>query len=512
MKGGLVGLLALVFVLGCPSSEETFPVATPTPAELDFGEVPVGERVFMDVALRNDSFATLRIYSASIVEDGTPFDAASAELEVRPNEEALLGIPFRPLERGEFTATLAIETNANPAIIEVPLRGVGVGGELSFAVEELDFGDRPVGCGGVETVTLRNDGNIGADDLTLILDGSDALSVSGVTSPFSLDAGASVDLELTWTGLPAGTLSGDLTVYQSDQALATVDVAGEATPIVTTETQVEVTPDFPPVDFVFAVDTAADMDTVQSRLGLATGLFVTEGLEDAAIDWRVGVISADASGGGFLLSPMVDENTPTPGLAIKEDLESELAFSMPGRGLAMLYEAIASGGNPGIHRPGAGLALVVVTTGDDVSGTPPAPFTTWLDALLSLVDDDPTLLTVTMISGGEDGCSTSTVTASAAPTLLESAWRGQDTAVCPSSLPLWPIAYGPNIRSVFEVTGDVHPASVEVQTISGDQPPATETDWTWDADRSAVVFEDGSLPQPGDTVLIRYVPPSICSE
>ncbi len=128
-----------------------------SPLALDFGPVVVGQtspqRV---VTLSNQSFLTgLTGFAGGAVD--APFnDFQDCSNGVAPSGSCHWFFTFAPTSPGTFTAVSSSTDSAGP--LNISLRGVGVGAELTATPLSLDFGPQVLGSTQEQTVTLRNTG------------------------------------------------------------------------------------------------------------------------------------------------------------------------------------------------------------------------------------------------------------------------------------------------------------------------------------------------------------------
>ncbi|MHB8419262.1 MAG: choice-of-anchor D domain-containing protein [Myxococcales bacterium] len=169
-----------------------------TPPELDFGTVPPGGSVTLEVSLTNFGGAPCDITGVGIPAD---VDAdfylptgAAQPLSIPAGESASIPVTFAPenasppLQRAD-TLTFQTGDPAQPSA-SVPLHGVvETQCRLTLAPTSVDFGTVPLGSSADRSVTLQNVGS-GACDVT-------ALAIAkGSDAEFSLGAGQAPSLTL----------------------------------------------------------------------------------------------------------------------------------------------------------------------------------------------------------------------------------------------------------------------------------------------------------------------------
>jgi hypothetical protein len=512
-------LASSLLLVACPAGPSGTPTVDVTPGALDFGSLEVGDWEILEFAVTNAGSANLDITAATVGDPEGPFTSGGAAASLRPGEGATISVSFRPLAPGAYSDTLHFETNSvlTPSF-DLPLTGTALAPALQIAPEAVDFGERPDGCGTTATVSLSNTGDAALVGLELRVTGDDdGLQVSGLSGPFDLAPAEVLGLTLSWAPPGAATLDAQLEVRQGNEVLGSVGVTGQGTAIVSTEATTIVVPEVTEVDLLWVVDTGLSMSTVQSRLG--NGAFeLMDELEDQFFDWRFAVISADASRDGALLAPVIEPTTPDRGAAFTAAVTQSGGSVSPGFGMEMAWAALnapntdSGGPNEGILRPGAGLAIIFVSTGVDQSTMLGGSGAAFRDAFIGL-KADPAMLSISLVTGGEDGCQVGTVAASSTPEYLAAAWRGQIQSVCTNPLPLWPMTYsGPHQRSAFPLSPPALPASIEVTLTPDEGEPTISGDWSYDTDNDWLVFPDGDLPPADATLSVTWAPADVCPD
>ena len=515
----LLGVCALLF--GCPSTGGGAPVADVTPIALDFGTIEVGDWEILEITVRNAGTSQLNVTTAELLDEDTesPFTTGGAEMALRPAETGTISVSFRPQAPGAYDATLRFETNAaREPVVEIPLAGVALAPALSINPDAVDFGERSEGCVVTETINLTNTGDAPLLGLDLDINGDDeGLSLEGADGPIDLDPAADVALTVTWTPTGDEALDAQLVVMEGNDELASVGISGQSILITNDQSDSWVVPTVSEVDFLWVVDTGLTMDDVQTRLGNGVGELMEE-LEDQFYDWRFAVLSADADAGGELLAPIIGPLTQDRVAAFSAAVTQVGDTGTPGFGMEMAWNALNSPltdpGQPnnGILRPGAGLAIIFVSTGVDQSTIFGGSGEAFREAFIAL-KADPAMVSISLITGGETGCTDNSIAASQTPEYLAAAWRGQVQSVCTNPLPLWPHTYsGPHQNSAFPISPPALPSSIQV-TITPNAGDAAEADgWNYDANNDWLVFEDGSLPPFESTVDATWAPSDLCED
>jgi len=515
-------LLALATtLLGCPAGGGGVPVAEVTPTTVDFGTIEVGDWEILEVTVRNAGTTQLNVTAAELFvdQDPSPYTAGGTEMALRPAESGTISVSFRPETPGTFTGSVVFTTNApREPEFTIPLTGVAIASDLVLSSEGIDFGSRPEGCTESQVVTLTNTGEAALLGLDVTISGDDeGVELIGADDPIDIGPSESVDVTVQWTPVGDTALDAVFSVTEGNDELARIDVMGGGLAIVADQSASFTVPTVSEIDFLWVIDTGLTMDVVQTRVGNAAGELMAE-LEDQFYDWRFAVISADADLGGELLAPVIGPLTPDRTTAFGDAVSQATGSGTPGWGMEMAWNAITppliDSGQPnfGIRREGAGLAIVFVSTGVDQSTLYGGSGEAFRESFVDLVVQDPAMLTISVISGLDTGCTTNNVAASQTPEYLAASWRGQEQSICTNPLPLWPFTYsGPHQRSAWELDPPALGSSIEVTlTESGGTATPVTDGWNYDADRDWLVFEDGDLPPFDATLDVAWAPADIC--
>ncbi|MFY1827504.1 hypothetical protein ACN47A_16405 [Myxococcus fulvus] len=128
---------------------------------LDFGAVPALNERTVSLPLVNVGRASLRVMSAVVKEDGSPFRIVAVPEEVPAQAESPLVLAFVPPRESSYSATLVLRTD-DPVQedVEVSLRGEGrTAAVLGLEPALLDFGRVAEGSIVVRPVKIRSRGS-----------------------------------------------------------------------------------------------------------------------------------------------------------------------------------------------------------------------------------------------------------------------------------------------------------------------------------------------------------------
>jgi large repetitive protein len=254
-----------------------------SPLEIDFGVIEApGSGADVSLTISNTGGESLTLLDGTIAGSGAAaFSVEALAGALAPGASRTVAVGFDATVAGSYSAqlTIGVSESGVPDVV-VPLTGKAVSSLLAVAPESLDFGTVEVGSSSeTKTVTMTNQSG---DVLNIVsLDVADAqFAVSGVTTPASLAAGASLDVMVTFTPTAVGAAASELEVHIEGQSEA------EALVPLTGEGAAPPTPDAGPGDMVDAGTAGMpDASTVGTAGGGGCGCRVGGGGAPRSLVW-----------------------------------------------------------------------------------------------------------------------------------------------------------------------------------------------------------------------------------
>lgn len=256
--------------------EEGQPVAELAMTSLDFGsQVIETTSTEQAVTLKNTGTADLSdidlaITGAQADEFGNPSSTCST---LAPTEECVINMTFTPMDTGERTATLTINSNAEP--ISMTLMGTGVGENeavVKLTPNTVDFGTLTLGNNAEENIALRNEGAVNLTDIVIEMGGDNAGEFEMLTScSDSLEAGEECIIVVNFAPTDASERTATLTLTSSASSspdTVTLVGAGQLGDVVL--------PDYPELGATFAFDGNGNV-VEDLAAGLEAGIAVEGG-------------------------------------------------------------------------------------------------------------------------------------------------------------------------------------------------------------------------------------------
>jgi hypothetical protein len=207
-------------------------VFTATPASLAFGPVAVGSSSTLSLVLSNQHSRTQTLKGFQSVGGGFTVSGPATPMTIAPGQSVTLKVTFTP--------PTAVVTSGGVFIsgpgLNVPLTGTGTttaSAQLSISPAALSFGNVLLGETATQTALFTATG--GSVTISSASSSSSQFSIPGVTFPFTVASGQSVQLNVAFTPKQTGSASANLTFSSnaSDaQALESATGTG-ASPMVT---------------------------------------------------------------------------------------------------------------------------------------------------------------------------------------------------------------------------------------------------------------------------------------
>jgi hypothetical protein len=232
--------LGLATMVGCQGFSAAKPATTQqtqvgslvlSGATLDFGSVTAGTSKTLTLSASNTGAVPLSIASVSISSKYFTLSSPSLPAVVAAGQNSTISIVFTPNAAGAFTATVSIASNASDSAATVSVSGTGVtNGQLVLNQTSDSFGNVTVGSQSSQTVTLTNNTASSVTISQAVVSGS-GFSLSGLSTPLALNAGANATFSIIFAPLSTGSVSGSLAITSNavDPALSmTLSGAGVA--------------------------------------------------------------------------------------------------------------------------------------------------------------------------------------------------------------------------------------------------------------------------------------------
>ena len=189
------------------------------PSPVTFGSVPLGTSLSKSASLSNTGNSSLTISQASVSGAGFSFSGLSMPLTLAPGQAVSMTTTFAPKSGGSASGTLSltyetkIRGKVSSSTITTSLSGTGAA-QLSANPTSLNFASVQVGSKQTQFEALTNSGGSGLTISQATVAGS-GFSITGLTLPLTLNAGASVTFSVVFAPQTSGSASGQITVISN---------------------------------------------------------------------------------------------------------------------------------------------------------------------------------------------------------------------------------------------------------------------------------------------------------
>jgi hypothetical protein len=209
------GSSPVVANLSASAVSTTQPQISAAPTSISFGSVSTGLKGTANLVLTNTGSADLTISLITVTGAEFSISGIATPKTITSGQTAQATVTFAPNAAGSASGSIAITSNdPNTPTLNIPLLGTGTTastGLLSASPASLSFGTVATGTSSSKQVVLTNTGNAAAAISAISASGT-GFSVSGLTTPATLNASQSATLTVTYAPTSAGSVTGTVTV------------------------------------------------------------------------------------------------------------------------------------------------------------------------------------------------------------------------------------------------------------------------------------------------------------
>ena len=231
---------AIRFLLAVLLNAALFAVAAPralagggltvSPNVFNFGNVAVGQSQITNIILKNTGTSALILSGGVISGTGYSLSGISYPQTLGVGAQILFEIEFAPTKSGYAAGTVEILTKGSNGYAELPLKGTGVAvastGYLSASSLTAQFQNVPVGTRNTQIIQLTNTGSTSLT-ISSVTTAGNGFSVSGVTTPLPMAAGAKVQLTVGFLPSSVGSSAGTVVLASTaSDSQMTIVLAG----------------------------------------------------------------------------------------------------------------------------------------------------------------------------------------------------------------------------------------------------------------------------------------------
>jgi hypothetical protein len=190
---------------------------SPNATTQNFGNRTVGSASFKNIKLTNTGTTTLNISQMTVAGPGYTATGITAPTTLLAGQNVTVRVGYSPtvMEASTGSATVVSDAVNSPAMISIS--GTGVQALIAVVPTSVSFGNVSVGVTNTQSVTVRNPGTATLTISQATVSGS-GFTVSGITLPLTLAAGASSAFTVSYAPTSSGNTTGALTLTSNAPA------------------------------------------------------------------------------------------------------------------------------------------------------------------------------------------------------------------------------------------------------------------------------------------------------
>jgi len=494
------------------------------PEIIDFGSIRSGEETGVEeLTIVNAGDEVLLLDPLSLIAGTDRFSIDHDEeetWELQPGEGIQIDVYYEPQTYESNGGLIEVVSNddESPAI-EVLILGKGDAPVMAVSPDEFDYGTISMGCDNEEHITIRNEGNLPLtiDSVSqMVTQPVDILMEFGSLPPppWVLQPNQEVDFLVSYIPDDTGLDDSIITIRGDDPHTPEVQVIqfGEGV-FEQWITQTYVQEEIPFLDIIFVIDNSGSMGIFQNELASQMTNFMNIFIMSGA-DYHLGFVTTDRGyfqGTGSVY--WIDNSFATP-VDWAQGVISQISIGGAGieKGIRFAKEVLentdpTTGAAPGtpFWRADATLVIIYVSDEPDYSDGGWSTYTSFFDTIKPTIEMTRQFA---VIGDPPSGC------------IWQSPWGGR------------PIGYGNGYWDMTQrYNGDWYSIcaadwGAQMQDLADtvttrrkfplDEPDPIEetivvtvngqnvTGWTYDPVDNSVVFEEASIPEANQTIIIEY--------
>jgi Abnormal spindle-like microcephaly-assoc'd, ASPM-SPD-2-Hydin/Transmembrane protein 131-like N-terminal len=195
------------------------------PTSVAFGNLNVGSSAKQTVQLSNTGNASFTVTQLTAAGAGVSVSGMAVPATIAPSQSVPLTVSFAPTTGGAVAGSVTV-TNDGGVNVVAAVTGTGVQAGLSVTPSSASFGSVVTGSTNSQTIQVKNNGTASLIVSQVAAAGS-GFSVSGVSAPFTLAAGASSTFNVQYAPTAAGAVNGSVSIVSNaPNSPATVSLSG----------------------------------------------------------------------------------------------------------------------------------------------------------------------------------------------------------------------------------------------------------------------------------------------
>jgi Abnormal spindle-like microcephaly-assoc'd, ASPM-SPD-2-Hydin len=182
-----------------------------------FGTVNAGSSSTIGMTLTNNGSTNTTISQVSVSNAAFTATGVTTPYTLAAGGTVTLSITFAPQTATSYSGTVSVTSDSTNSPLNIALSGTGTQppeAQLSANPASENFGNTDVGSTATQTITLTNNGNTSATINQVSATGT-GFSVSGLSTPYTLAAGGTTSLKVSFSPTSAGNYSGTASIVSS---------------------------------------------------------------------------------------------------------------------------------------------------------------------------------------------------------------------------------------------------------------------------------------------------------
>ena len=498
---------------------KTGPELVVYPENIEFGHlrsgIESGQEVF---AVINAGDEDLIISHPELVSNSINFSLDHISQEnytIAPGDTQEFNVYYTPetFESGEAIINL-VSNDEDENQFELPVTGFGDAPVMTITPEVFDYGQISIGCDNEERITIRNDGNLEltVENITqMVTQPPDIIMEMGSLPPppWYLAPGQEVDFLVSYIPVDISYDESVIRVESNDPVLPLVEVVqyGEGD-VEHWHTQTHVQEEIALLDVLFVVDNSGSMNIFQQELGNQMNSFMNV-FDSSGADYHLAVITTDEARfrqyDGYT---WIDQTHRDPVLWMQNVIAS-IGIHGSGfeKGIEMAKYALEGDAAPGkdYNRENATMVIIYVSDEPDHSQGGFASYLNFFDTFKL----SPSLMRQFAVIGDyPGGCNFPYLNRSRSIAFgggyyeMTQRYNGDWYSICAVDWgqQMQNLANTVTTQRSFDIDESDPIESTIVVTVNGQ----ASSDWVYDIVNNAVIFNGGSVPEPGQTIIIEY--------
>mgnify|MGYP003109313868 CR=1 FL=1 len=498
---------------------KTGPELVVYPESIEFGHLISGTESGQEVfAVINAGDEDLIISHPELNSNNINFNLDQSSQEnyiIEPGGTQEFNVYYTPetFESGEGIISL-VSNDEDENQFELPVTGFGDAPVMTVTPEVFDYGQISIGCDNEERITIRNDGNLELviENITqMVTQPPDIIMEMGSLPPppWSLAPGQEVDFLVSYTPIDISYDESVIRVESNDPILPLAEVVqyGEGD-VEHWHTQTHIQEEIPLLDILFVVDNSGSMNIFQQELSNQMFSFVNI-FNSSGADYHLALITTDeARFIPYSGLTWIDNTHPDPASWVINVINT-IGIHGSGfeKGIEMAKYTLEGDAAPGgdYNREDATMVIIYVSDEPDHSQGGFSSYFGFFDGFKS----SPNLMRQFAVIGDyPSGCHFPYLNRSRNIQFgggyyeMTQRYNGDWYSICA-------VDWGQQMQNLANTVttqrtfGIDEPDPIEstiVVTVNGQ----TSNDWQYDVASNSVIFIDGSIPEPGQTITIEY--------